>query len=93
MAIPAKLILIEKNERIGVGLQAIREKEASAIDITEFGGETNAFGDSTSASNKGFIIKNNKVYTIMKTFMDLDKNCRYFVAKDEGLSSNIWPVG
>lgn len=92
MAIPTKAILLGRNEHLGTGLQAIRTKESTAIEITDFVSD-NACGDSTAAANKGFIIKNNKVYTVMRTFMDLDNKCRYIVAKDEGNNSDIWPAG
>lgn len=75
-----KAILLEKNESLGTGLAALRAKEATAVDITSL---ADGLSDPTSSTNRGNIIKNNKVYTILRTYIDLDSNCRYIIARNE----------
>lgn len=89
MAIPIKAILLEKTDNFGTGLTALRKKEDNAIDISSY---VDAMGDATSSGIRGNIIKNNKVYTIVRTYIDLDKNCRYVIAKNEDNSFDRWPV-
>lgn len=90
MAIPIKAILLEKNERIGTGLTALRQKMSTAIDISEYG---DALSDATSSTTHGYIIKDNKAYTIVRNFLDLDNNTRYIMAKNDENSFDRWPVG
>lgn len=89
MSVPIKAILLEKNDKIGTGLYALREKEANAVDISSYG---EALSDPTSSTNHGNIIKNNKVYTIIRTYIDLDKNCRFIIAKHEDNSFDRYPA-
>lgn len=90
MAIPIKAILLEKADNLGSGLTALRTKESTAIDISGYG---EAMSDPTSSTNRGNIIKNNKVYTIVRTYINLDKNCRYVIAKNEENPFDRWPAG
>lgn len=90
MAIPIKAILLEKDERIGTGLTALRMKMSSAIDISEYG---DALSDSTSSTTHAYIIKNNKAYKVVRNFFDLDNNIRYIMAKNDENSFDRWPVG
>ena len=90
MEIPVKAILIEKNERLGTGLTALRTKMGSAIDISEYG---DALSDATSTTTHGYIIKNNKAYKIVRNFLDLDNNIRFIMAKNDENGFDKWPVG
>ena len=76
--IPVKALLLEPEDTLGNGLASIRGLESRMIDITDF---DIAMSDSTSAAGHGYIIKDNKVYNIIKTYMDLDKNVRIVMAK------------
>ena len=89
MAIPVKAILIEPEYRGGYGLTAIRELESQAVDVSEFD-TSNALSDPTCCSGAyGYIIKNNKVYRIMKAYMDVDKNVRWLLCKNDTRSLDI----
>lgn len=90
MAIPIKAILLEKDERIGTGLTALRQKMATAIDISDYG---DALSDSTSTTTHAYIIKNDKAYKVVRNFLDLDNNTRFIMAKNDENSFDRWPVG
>lgn len=90
MASPSiKVLLVEKTDKYKTGLQAIRERANELIDITEY--ET-ALSDATSVDYRPWIIKNNKVYITMKLYLDLDNNCRVFIAQEDGQSFDKWPI-
>lgn len=90
MAVAIKAILLERNDQLGCGLTAIRTYANQAVDISSF---EEAISDSTSSAVKACIIKDNKVYTVMKTFMDIDTNTRWVVAKNEMNGADRWPAG
>lgn len=78
MAVPIKLLILNPEDNFGNGLRSIREKSSEFIDISDYG---EALSDSTSSSNPARVIKNNKVYKIIKTYFDLDNNQRVVLAK------------
>ena len=65
-------------DNFGNGLRSIRAKASDLIDISDY---ADALSDSTSSGNPARIIKNNKVYRIIKTYFDLDNNVRIVLAK------------
>ena len=79
MAIPIKALLIPYDDTMGNGLVSIREKESELIDITDWSDFTS---DATNTSNHGFVIKDNKVYKMIKFYFDLDKKCRIVMCKE-----------
>ena len=86
--IPLKAILLETRKE-GVGLHVIRKYENTAIDISNFD-TSNAPSDPTCCSGGyGRIIKDNRVYRIEKTYMDIDKNVRWLLAVREENSCDI----
>ena len=89
MIIPIKVLLIDKNEKLGNGLAVIRERESEMITIDDF---EVALSDATSSGNPARVIKNNKIYKIIKTYFDLDNNCRIVLAKEEENAFDIWPT-
>ena len=87
MAVEVKVLLLDETNQLGTGLRAIREHENDLIDFSAF---ESGVSDSTCVSGTyGRIIKNNKVYSIVKNYYDLDKNRRIFVAELEKLPYNI----
>ena len=83
MAIPVKAILLEPHHALGSGLRSIREMESDAIDISEFA-ECDALSDATvQGGSSGYIIHDNKVYRMIKTYLDTDKKIRWVIAKNE----------
>ena len=89
MAAPVKLLLIAKDEKLGNGLASIREKESEMIAFDDY---EPGLSDSTSSTNPSRVIKDNKVYKIIKTYFDLDKRCRIMLAKEEENSFDVWPL-
>ena len=89
MTVPIKALLIGKEEKLGNGLAVIREKESEMISIDDY---EVALSDATSSGNPARIIKNNKVYKVIKTYFDLDKNARIILAKEEENGFDIWPL-
>ena len=79
MAISVKALLIPYDDTMGNGLVSIREKESELIDITDWSDFTS---DATNTSNHGFVIKDNKVYKMIKFYFDLDKKCRILMCKE-----------
>lgn len=90
MPVPVKALLISKTEELGNGLAVIRERESEMIPIDEYG--NGELSDSTSSGNPARIIKDNKVYKIIKTYFDLDKSVRIVMAKEEDQSFDVWPL-
>ena len=74
---PVKLLLIEKDD--SNGLINIREHMDELIDLPD--GEM--LSDSTCTSNSTRVIKDNKIYTCIKSYFDLDNNFRIIMAKRE----------
>ena len=70
--------LIDKGEDV-YGLRALREREADFIDISDY---ENGLSDATCTTVKQFIIKEDKVYNVVKTYFDLDNNQRILLAKE-----------
>lgn len=89
MAIPLKLLLIKPGDCLGNGLAAIRERESEFIDIS---GYEIAMSDATATTNPGYIIKDNSVYRIIKTYFDLDKSVRIALAKQDNDVYDVWPL-
>lgn len=88
MTPPIKLLILKPEYKLGNGLKAIREKSSEFIDITDY--ET-ALSDATSSTNPSYVIKENKVYRIIKTYIDLDNNVRIVLAKpDHERYDDIW---
>lgn len=87
--IPIKVILLEKGEKLGTGLTALRTKESEAIDITDY---EVALSDATSASGYTYFVKDNKAYAAVRNYLDLDRNIRFIIARNEGNSFDRWPV-
>lgn len=84
-----KILLLKKGNNLGQGLAAIRELEDEMIDITDY---ENHFSDSTSTSNTGRIIKDNKVYNVFKSYWDLDKGVCVYLAKEEDEPYDRYPL-
>lgn len=91
MAVPVKVILLPANDTLGTGLTALRTYEDQAIDISEFSDAV--CGDATSTGTFSYVIKNDVAYRIFRSYFDLDRNCRYLVAKCENNRFDKWPVG
>lgn len=80
MAVSLKLLLIDSGDKLGNGLASIRARESEMIDISTYEA---GISDPTITTNPGYVIKNNKVYRIIKTYFDLDKSARVFIAKED----------
>lgn len=80
MAVPTKLLLLSKEDLVahGTGLKAIREMESSMIALPDDFPEH--LDDATSSTNWQRVIKDDVVYRIIKTYFDLDNNCRIIMA-------------
>lgn len=87
--VPIKALLIGKEEKLGNGLAVIRERESEMISIDDY---EVALSDATSSGNPARIIKNNKVYKIIKNYFDLDNNTRIILAKEESEVFDVWPI-
>ena len=92
MAIPVKAILLEPHHTLGSGLRSIREMESQAIDVSEFA-DCDSLSDATvQGGSSGYIIHDNKVYRMIKTYLDTDKKIRWIIAKNEDKEFDILPV-
>ena len=80
MAVAIKLLILtpENEKKYGCGLNAIRNLEDKLIDISDWG---EAMSDATATSAYGYVIKDNIVYRVSRTYFDLDNNCRVAIAK------------
>ena len=88
MSIPTKVLCLSTADMsYGTGLRAIRELADVMIDISDFA-DDNALGDSSAAVNASSVIKDDKVYRIVKSFFDLDNNVRILLATEEILPSH-----
>ena len=87
--VPIKALLIGKEEKLGNGLAVIRERESEMISIDDY---EVAVSDATSSGNPARIIKNNKVYKIIKNYFDLDNNARIILANEESEVFDVWPI-
>ena len=86
---PIKLLLLNPEDKLGNGLRAIREKESDLIDISNY---EPGVSDPAITTNPGYVIKDNKVYRIIKTYFDLDKGYRVFIAKLDMEGYDVYPV-
>lgn len=73
-----KVLLVKTGDEFPNGLKAIRKRASEMIDITSF---DEAISDATSTTCPAWIIKNDKVYKVIRNYFDLDKNERIFLAK------------
>lgn len=89
MAPSIKILLLEEGMGLGNGLAALRTLEDQLIDISEF---EPGLSDATNTMNPGYIIKNNKVYRMLKNYFDLDKNMRVFICKSENEPYDRYPI-
>lgn len=89
MAVSLKLLLLKEGDKLGNGLAAIRTRESDLIDISAF---EPGVSDPTITTNPGYVIKDNTVYRIIKTYFDLDKNARIFIAKKDHESYDNYPI-
>lgn len=89
MAVSLKLLLLKEGDKLGNGLAAIRTRETELIDISSFEA---GVSDPTITTNPGYVIKNNIVYRIIKTYFDLDKNARIFIAKKDHEAYDDYPI-
>lgn len=76
--ISCKCLLLSPGDGLGNGLNAIRTRESELIDISDY---EPGYSDATSTTNPQYVIKDDKVYRIIKTYFDLDKNARIFLCK------------
>lgn len=72
-------LLLDKNSSIN-GLRAIREKESELIDLNDW--QNGIEQDATCSVTKQLIIKNDRVYSVRKTYFDLDKERRILLCED-----------
>lgn len=86
MALPIKLLLIEKGDKLGNGLAAIRAREGDLMDISDY---ESAMSDSTSTANPNYVIVDNKVYRMIKTYFDLENERRIVIAKEDMESYDV----
>ena len=84
MAVTTKVLLVKNDSIYGTGLNAIRKQASQMIDISDFA-DAGALGDSSAAVNASNVIKDNKVYRIVKSYFDLDNNLRILVATEESM--------
>lgn len=89
MAVGLKLLLINTDEEYTNGLTYIRQHASNMIDISHFEA---GVSDPTISTNPGYIIKDNTVYKVIKTYFDLDTNNRIFIAKKSTDNFDIWPI-
>ena len=89
MSVSIKLLLLKPGDKLGNGLAAIRTHEADMIDISDYEA---GISDPTITTCPGFVIKDNVVYHVIRSYFDLDKNCRLFIAKKEMEPFDVYPV-
>lgn len=83
-----KLLLLPKG--VVRGLVSIREHASEMIDISDWADE--ALSDATSSGNQATVIKDNILYTITRTYFDLDNNCRVILAEyDVHCKEDVYP--
>ena len=84
-----KVLLIKAGDKYGLSLRAIRERANEMIDISSFEA---GLSDATGTTCQACIIKDNKVYRVVRNYFDLDKNERIFVAKLDMDPNDIYPI-
>lgn len=88
MAVAVKALLLAKDDTLGNGLRAIRERESEMIDISEY---EPGLSDATSSTIQQYIIKDNKVYKTIRTYFDLDNNTRLLLCKEQNEVFDVLP--
>lgn len=90
MAAPAlKLLLLDKTDKLGAGLAAIREHQSDLIDLD---GWEDAMSYATCTSNISIAVHNNKTYDVVKSYLDVDNNQVVMIGKEAIEPYDIWPV-
>lgn len=79
-----KALLLSKDDDHGNGLRAIRELEDELVDIT-------AYQELMADNQSWFIIKDDIVYKIVKTYFDMDKGYVVCICKEDVQPFNVLP--
>ena len=79
-----KALLLGRDDDHGNGLRAIRELEDQLVDIT-------AYQELLADNQSWFIIKDDTVYKVVKTYFDLDKGHMVCICKEDVQPFNKLP--
>lgn len=89
MAKAIKALLLPKDNPYGNGLASIRTLESKMVDISDW---EDCVSDNTMPNTQGYFIKNNKVYRVVKSYFDFDKNWRIFLAIEDTDTYDVYPI-